>query len=90
VIADVESRLYQYINPVCGGPDGDGWPFGRSFSVAEIYTALQGVPKVDYVEDVKIFPVDPATGKRKEATTKIVISPCSLICSHKHEVTIAE
>ncbi len=90
VIADVESRLYQYINPVCGGPDGDGWPFGRSFSAAEIYAALQGVSKVDYVEDVKIFPVDPATGERKEATTKIVISPYSLICSHKHEVTIAE
>lgn len=90
VIADVESKLYQYINPVCGGPDGDGWPFGRSFSVAEIYAALQGVSKVDYVEDVKVFPVDPATGERQEATTKIVISPYSLICSHKHEVTIAE
>ncbi len=90
VIADVESRLYQYINPVCGGPDGNGWSFGRSFSVAEIYAALQEVSKVDYVEDVKVFPVDPATGERQEATTKIVISPYSLICSHKHEVTIAE
>ncbi|MFC2005144.1 putative baseplate assembly protein [Chloroflexota bacterium] len=90
VAADVESRLYHYINPVCGGPDGDGWPFGRSFSVAEIYAALQGVAKVDYVEEVKIFRIDPATGERQEGNTKVIIPSHSLICSHKHKVTIAE
>lgn len=88
VIADVEAKLYQYINPVCGSPDGDGWPFGRGLSLSEIYAALQGIKKVDYVEEVRIFPVDPTTGERQEATTKIVVSPHNLICSHKHEVTV--
>jgi predicted phage baseplate assembly protein len=90
VVADVERRLYQYINPVCGGADGDGWPFGRSLSPPEIYAALQGIPKVDYVEDVKIIPVDAATGENQEATTRLVISPHSLVCSYKHEVTVVE
>ncbi len=90
IAADVERRLYQYINPICGGADGDGWPFGRSLSLPEIYAALQGIEKVDYIEDVSIFPVDTTTGERQEATSKIDISPQSLICSHKHEVTVVE
>jgi len=90
VVADVERRLCQYINPLCGGADGDGWPFGRSLSPPEIYAALQGIPRVDYVEDVKIIPVDPATGEGQEATTKLAISPYSLIYSYKHEVTVVE
>jgi len=88
VTADVERRLYQFINPVCGGVDGHGWPFGRSLSLSEIYAALQGIAKVDYIEEVKLFPVDPDTGQRLEATTKVSISPQSLLCSHKHEVTV--
>ena len=90
IAADVERRLYQYINPICGGADGEGWPFGRSLSPPEVYAALQGIKGVDYIEEVSIFPVDTATGARQEATTKVVISPHSLICSHKHEVTVVE
>jgi predicted phage baseplate assembly protein len=90
VAADVERRLYHYINPVYGGEGGDGWPFGRSLSLSEIYAVLQGIAKVDYIEEVKIFPVDPETDQRQEATTKISISPDSLLCSHKHEVTVVE
>jgi predicted phage baseplate assembly protein len=90
IAADVEKRLYQYLNPICGGADGDGWPFGRSLSLPEIYAALQGIKMVDYIEDVSIFPVDITTGERQEAVAKIDISPQSLICSHKHEVTVVE
>jgi predicted phage baseplate assembly protein len=90
VAEDVEKRLYEYINPVSGGADGEGWPFGRSLSLPEIYAALQGIPKVDYIEEVNIFPIDPDTGERQEATSKLTISPYSLICSYKHEVTVVE
>ncbi|MFC1968051.1 putative baseplate assembly protein [Chloroflexota bacterium] len=90
VAADVERSLYRYINPICGGADGEGWPFGRSLSLPEIYAALQGVKKVDYMEDVSIFPVDITTGERQEATARIDISSQSLICSYKHEVTVVE
>ena len=89
VVADVEKRLYDYINPICGGHDGSGWPFGRSLSLSELYAALQGIPKVDYVEEVKMFPVDANTDQRQEATTTIVVPPHSVLCSHKHEVVVA-
>jgi predicted phage baseplate assembly protein len=90
VAAEVEKRLYRYINPVRGGAEGNGWPFGRSLSVSEISAALQGIAMVDYIEEVRLFPVDIATGERQDATTRITISPHSLICSHKHEVTVVE
>jgi hypothetical protein len=87
---DVEKRLYQYINPISGGVDGEGWPFGRSLSPPEVYAALQGIKGVDYIEEVSIYPVDTANGVHQEATTKVIVSPYSLICSHKHEVTVVE
>ncbi len=89
VTAEVEKRLYQYINPVRGGEDGQGWPFGRGLSLSEVYAALQGTPRVDYIEEVKIFPVDPDTGQRREATTMIAVPPYGVLCSHEHEVAVA-
>ncbi|MBA7468473.1 hypothetical protein ES707_03724 [subsurface metagenome] len=90
VAADVEKRLYRYINPVCGGPDGNGWPFGVSLSLPEIYATIQGTPNADYIEEARLFPIDPTTGERQEATTRISISPNSLLCSYKHEIIVEE
>jgi len=87
VAANVERNLYRYINPVHGGPDGKGWPFGRSLSLSEIYAVIQGADNVDFIEEVKLFPIK--DGERQEAVTRISIPAGSLICSHKHEI-IAE
>jgi hypothetical protein len=86
VATDVERRLYRYINPVHGGPDGDGWPFGRSLSLSEVYATIQGTTDVGYIEEVKLFPIK--NGERQEATTKISIPPDSLLCSHQHEIIV--
>jgi predicted phage baseplate assembly protein len=86
VAADVEGRLYHYINPVCGGPDGKGWPFGHDVLLSEVYAIIQGTAKVDHIEEVELFPVDSKTGERQEATVKISLPPDSLLCSHKHEI----
>ena len=90
VTADVERRLYHYINPVRGGVDGQGWPFGRSLSLSEMHAALQGIENVDYIEDVKLFPIDPDTDERRESTTRVTITPNSVLSSHNHEVMVME
>jgi hypothetical protein len=41
--------LEQYLHPLHGGEDGQGWPFGRSVYVSEIYELLDRLPGVDYV-----------------------------------------
>jgi hypothetical protein len=82
--------LYRYINPVCGGPDGKGWPFGRGISLSEVYAVVQQAANVDHVEEARLFPVDPETGERQEATTQVSVAHDSLLCSHKHEIAVAE
>src|SRR5581483_1055786 len=37
-------ELYRYFHPVRGGPDGDGWPFGRPVNVGDVYAILQALP----------------------------------------------
>jgi len=38
-----------------GGPQGEGWPFGRSLYLSEVYEALERVEGVDYVDDVNVI-----------------------------------
>src|SRR5262249_60609618 len=47
------ARLKQYFNPwPDGGPQGDGWPFGRALYLSEVLGELEQVEGVDYVEDL--------------------------------------
>jgi predicted phage baseplate assembly protein len=85
---EVEKRLYHFINPVTGGSNGEGWPFGRDVLAADLFTALQEIQGVDYVDDIKLFPVDIDTGKKGEATSKIALSPEQVPCSHQCHVVI--
>jgi predicted phage baseplate assembly protein len=89
-VAEIEKRLYQYINPICGGADGTGWPFGRSLNPSEIHACLQSIQNVDYIEEVNIFPVDHNTGERQDAARRIDVPPDGLLCSYKHEVIIVK
>jgi predicted phage baseplate assembly protein len=86
VIADIEKSLYKYINPICGGPDGTGWPFGRSLNIPEIHTCLQGIQNIYDIEEVKLFLINPQTGERQEAPKKITVPADGVLCSHKHKV----
>ena len=44
--------LAGFLDPLSGGVDGTGWPFGRDVYVSELYQLLEGVPGVDHVPDV--------------------------------------
>ncbi len=41
--------LERFFDPISGGPQGGGWPFGRSIYLSEIYALLDALPGVDYV-----------------------------------------
>ena len=45
----VVEAIQRFLDPLIGGPDGDGWPFGRNVYVSEIYQLLDLLPGVDYV-----------------------------------------
>ena len=43
---------------------GKGWPFGRAVRAFDVSAVLARVPGVAEVEEVLLFPADPASGDR--------------------------
>jgi predicted phage baseplate assembly protein len=85
---DIERKLYQFINPISGGIENTGWPFGRNLLMSEIHSVIQGMPEVGYVEEIKLFPINIETGERREAATILTLSPGQLPCSYQHKVEV--
>ncbi len=48
----ISTKLEHFLHPLTGGPDGQGWPFGRSVFPSEIYEIIDDVEGVDYATDV--------------------------------------
>jgi predicted phage baseplate assembly protein len=95
--ADVErirtealAALYGYMNPITGGPDGEGWPFGRPVQSGEVYGLLQRIRGVDMVEDARLFGANPVTGERGKETRKLELDPYSLLFSYEHQVRVEQ
>ncbi|MEU4652452.1 putative baseplate assembly protein [Streptomyces sp. NPDC023723] len=80
--------LYRHLDPLTGGADGKGWPFGRPVQAGEIFAVLQRVPGVELVDEVILHPADPLTGKRGDATDRIDLSAPSLVFSFDHRVRV--
>jgi len=53
-LAAARQALEAFFDPLSGGPDGVGWPFGRDVYASEVYAVLEQVQLVNYAEDVRI------------------------------------
>ena len=80
--------IYAYFNPISGGPEGAGWPFGRPVQVGEVYAVLQGLRGTELVEDVRLFGADPVTGQRGQATQRLALEPHALVFSYEHQLLV--
>jgi predicted phage baseplate assembly protein len=78
---DALVRLNRFLNPLVGGADGNGWPFGRDLFISEIYTILQNTPGVEYLEQVALL----VNGKRN-AQGRISLAEDDLITSGEHQI----
>ena len=84
--AQAVAALYAYFHPISGGPDGEGWPFGRPVHVGEVYSVLQRLPGIELVEEARLFPADPISGRRGESVQRLEIDAHALIFSYAHQV----
>ncbi|MBW3578950.1 MAG: putative baseplate assembly protein [Actinobacteria bacterium] len=82
------AALYGYFHPTVGGPDGDGWPFGRSLHVGEVYAVLQGLDGTEFVEEALLFAADPITGERGDPTERLELDSNALLFSYEHRVRV--
>ena len=55
VKADVKEKVKTLLNPLHGGPKGEGWPFGRAVGKADLYPVVEGVDGVDRIADLIII-----------------------------------
>jgi predicted phage baseplate assembly protein len=75
-----EQALSKFLSPVTGGPDNQGWPFGRSVYRSEVHEVLEGVEGVDCV--LKLFIAG--------ADQDLDIGDLSLVYPGTHTVEIIE
>ncbi|MBL8057284.1 MAG: putative baseplate assembly protein [Anaerolineales bacterium] len=113
VSAQVAERLRQFLSPLALtdeaeaaeaglGPNWEGWPFGRTLFVSEVYMLIQRVPGVKHVLDVRLAqrPVNPLTEKAAgegEAPAllrldgrRLDLPAHALLCSLEHSVKVVE
>jgi predicted phage baseplate assembly protein len=80
---DALARLYRFLNPLVGGGDGNGWPWGRDLYISEVYAVLQGTPGVEYIEAVDlVVNGGGSTGGR------VSLPPHGLVASAEHDVAV--
>jgi predicted phage baseplate assembly protein len=80
--------LYDYFNPIGGGPDSTGWPFGRPVQSGEVFAVLQRLPGVELVEDIRLFGANPVTGERGNAVPRLDLPVNGLVFPFGHQVRV--
>ncbi|MER8060728.1 MULTISPECIES: putative baseplate assembly protein [unclassified Streptomyces] len=82
------AALFRYLNPLRGGPDGTGWPFGRPVQYGEVFGVLQRATGNALVEEIRLFAADPITGRRGAPVDRIDVGPGALVFSYQHQVVV--
>jgi len=84
----IMKRLYEFLNPLVGGLDGEGWPFGRDLFAADVYQALQGIPNVLFLRNVLLYAATPNGQRVGEPLEKLDLVAHSVVASGLHEVEL--
>ncbi|MFI1282107.1 putative baseplate assembly protein [Streptomyces sp. NPDC020858] len=82
------AALFRHLNPLQGGPDGTGWPFGRPVQYGEVFGVLQRAVGDVLVEEIRMFAADPITGRRGAPVDRIDIGAGALVFSYQHQVVV--
>jgi predicted phage baseplate assembly protein len=86
--ADAATALFAYFHPTRGGPDANGWPFGRPVLAGEVFAVLGRLRGTELVEEVRVFGADPVTGQRGKAAERLEVEPHALVFSYEHQVLV--
>ena len=57
ILRNLRISLYKYLNPLTGGMEGKGWPFGRPVYTSDIIALMQQTPGVRYLGTVLLFSI---------------------------------
>lgn len=84
----VEDKLFEFINPLKGGMEGKGWQFGRDLVVSDVMAALSNVEGVNFIRQVKLFPVvyENRQFRRLAEVTEIPVPSDGVVVSYQHTI----
>ena len=88
VQSQIVERLSKYVDPLIGGADGAGWPFGRDLYLSEVLTIMQSVSGVEFVQDATLYQIDMRTGQARAAGQKISLTQDALLFAYDHRITV--
>jgi hypothetical protein len=64
VAAKVQNALAGFLHPLTGGPEGNGWAFGREPHRSDIYAVIERIPEVDHVRALTVEITESLPGSR--------------------------
>jgi predicted phage baseplate assembly protein len=84
-----DAALAEYLHPLHGGDDGDGWPFGKLPCVSDIYGVLEGVAGVDHVAEIALrFDAPGVSRTIRPGQDSPTVDSDVLIHSGRHELAV--
>ena len=74
ILSQLEVALYRFLNPLTGGPENQGWPFGRPVYSSDIVALFQQIPGVRYLGAVQLFEL-----RKQGRTWQRILPPDNII-----------
>ncbi|MDY9927092.1 putative baseplate assembly protein [Methanosarcina sp.] len=81
-------KITDFLHPLTGFEDGKGWNFGDAPCISDIYSILEGIEAVDYVEDVEIRYFEGSKVVTLTDTSVIKLPEYALPYSGEHSITV--
>ena len=79
-VLECEKRLTEFLHPLTGGSDGEGWQFGQMPHASDIYPLLGTIEGLDYIRTLEL--------RSEEERPGLLSAETFLICSGKHEIRL--
>jgi len=84
--AVVEQAVRAFLDPLRGGTEGAGWPFGRPVYYSELFQRLESLAPVDHVERLALETSPPGAS----TSEGIAIPPWALVAADPVTVQVAD
>jgi hypothetical protein len=79
----IVTALNNFLDPLIGGPDGTGWPFGRDVYRSEIMKIIAAVSGVDYITSLALL-----ADEGQPQCGNVCLGPTWLVQAGAHQITV--